>query len=114
MGPLCSSELAPVGPFSGPGKEEGPRLPGGGPEKRVLGCEPNDSVKAGKVLRLQSLQRLKIGAPKIPPVGVAWPACLTVLSDDLSPTCEMTPLNLNFQTPSVQLSCILELVSGCV
>lgn len=37
-----------------------------------------------------------------------------VLSDDLSPTCELTPLNLNFQTPSVQLSCILELVSGCI
>lgn len=89
-------------------------MPGGWPEKRVLGHEPSDSVEAGKVLGLQSLQRLKIGAPKIPPVGVAWPACLTVLSDDLSPTCKLTPLNLNFQTPSVQLSCILELVSGCV
>lgn len=44
-----------MGPFSGPDKEEGLRLPGGWPEKRVLGHEPSDSVEAGKVLGLQSL-----------------------------------------------------------
>lgn len=39
-------------------------MPGGGPEKRVLGYEPSDSVEAGKVLRLQSPQRLKMVPPR--------------------------------------------------
>lgn len=50
------------------------------------------TLEAGETLRLQSCQRLKTVTPRSScRGGMASPP--TVLSDDLSPTCELMPLN---------------------
>lgn len=61
------------GPFLWPWQGRGAQVVLGGPEKRVLCCEPGDS--GGKrSAETAAPPETENGAPKIPPVGVAWPA----------------------------------------